>query len=146
MEILQAYDYKILDWTHKPIENFMGKNREEEYKLGLGISQREPRDPEVCYFNVVVARTITNQTNGVVFNGQIQKTFAIRVKQEIPTVEFYFGLIERISKEYAELFHKKTHQTNLNNRKTPVPQIENLRPAIQKSIDDWKNQVGSGLN
>ena len=147
MKVIHNYDTQIKEWKHEPIEKFMGKNSEIEFKLGLGISAREPRNPDVCYFNVVVQRKIENQVHGEVFKALIQKTFMVEVGNEKPSVEFYFDLIEKTTYEFARIFHQKIENTNLQGRKTQKPNIQELRPEIQAEIDRWYQTIReAGLN
>ncbi|MBA7554216.1 hypothetical protein ES705_46828 [subsurface metagenome] len=125
----------------------MGKNTEIEFELGHGISPREPRNPDVCYLKVVVQRKIENQFHGEVFKALIQKTFIVEVGNEKPSVEFYFDLIEKTTKEFAQLFHQKIQNTNLKGRKTQKPNILELIPVIQDKIDRWYQTIReAGLN
>lgn len=147
MKIVHTYESEIKEWKHESIEKFMGKNSEIEFELGLGISAREPRNTDICYFNVVVQRKIVNQTHGEVFKALVQKTFMVDVGNEKPTVEFYFDLIEKTTFEFAHIFHKRIQNTNLQGRKTQKPILKELRPAIQSEIDRWYQTIReTGLN
>ena len=147
MKIVHTYEIEIKEWKHELIEKFIGKNSEIEFELGLGISAREPRNPDIYYFNVVVQRKIVNQSHGEVFKALVQKTFMVDVGNEKPTVEFYFDLIKKTTFEFALIFHKRIQNTNLQGRKTQKLILQELRPAIQVEIDRWYQIIReTGLN
>ena len=148
MEVAHKYPINIKQWIHADINQFMGSNSESEPIHGFGISQEDPQNPGHFYFNVGIEKTIDNSDNGRVFHGQTLSTFLVRLDaDETPTVEFYFGLTEEATQEFANIFHERTQNTNLLNRKTPVPQIEDFREDIQRCIDVWsRTRRNNSLN
>lgn len=146
MKVLKKYNPDI-KFKIEDIFKFTGNNKDEYIKLGLGISPRDPSNPDLCYFNIVNERNIINETNGIVFNLHRHDIYAVLVGKEIPSVEFYFSLILESTKNFSMTIQEKTKGTHLQNKlKTPVPQLDKMRHEIQKTIDDWKKESQFGLN
>lgn len=146
MEIITQYDTALEKWELKKLIKFKGRNTE-SHNHEFGISPQDPNEPDCCYFNVGVEKTIENSDNGIVFSAKTLTTFKVRNNKETPTIEFCFDLIDNGTFEFAKVFNERKKGTHIFDKKVPIPQIEDFRTEIQGAIDFWiRNIRDTGLN
>ncbi len=146
MKADHIYDPKVVTWEHKEAPQFIGKFTMTGLEYGLGISQRDPHNPDFCYFNVALKKRVIHENKQVLFYGFIEYTFLVKVSNEIPTPEFYFDLISSATESFSNYFYDKMDKTNLMHHKIESPVYSELKFPIQKTIDAWKKEQEFGLN
>ncbi|TDP61558.1 hypothetical protein [Flavobacterium dankookense] len=146
MEILHKYETEIEEWFLKDLNQFIGSNTDNlEYEFG--ISPQDPNEPDCCYFNVGIIKTIRNSTNGIVFSAKVNTCFKVRNNNKIPTIEFCFDIIDSGTFEFAKIFNDRKKQTHISNKNIAIPMIEDFRNEIQKTINFWlRNIRNTGIN
>lgn len=138
MQIDIEYPIRIEHWMHLPFEKFMGSISDNGYNYILGITSEDIKDPECCYFNIWIEKKMINETNDtIVFYAKTYSCFKIRNNYQKPSSEFYFGLIEKATYDFALQFHQRTRNTNLAHHKIPKPSLSQLRNDIEKTIEIW---------
>lgn len=138
MQTVKEFPIQIEYWTHLPFDKFMGVISDNGYNYILGITPEDPNDPECCYFNVWIEKTMKNKTtNTVVFYAKTYSCFKVKNSYQKPTPEFYFTLIEKATYEFALQFHQRTQNTNLSHHKIQKPPFLQFKDEIEKTIDIW---------
>jgi len=137
MEVILEYPMKEEKWIHEPIEKFMGENKTFETQYGIGISERDPRSPQHCYFNVACQYELNNLVNGRVFYAEVVTTFLIKCDNQEMDLDFLFPMIEKGGKNFADRFREKTQNTNLVHHKIARPVLKDLKYDLEKKIQYW---------
>lgn len=140
MEVIIQYPPKVEQWQHEPDEKFLGHSSESMIHI-LGITPPDASNRDYVYFNVWTAMETENSQNGIVFSGKTYTCFKVRHKNHVPSVEFFFDLVQKADFEFAKIFYSRTQGTNLLGHKIPKPRLENLRADIQKCIDIWDRTI-----
>lgn len=150
MEVITQYDTIIEKWDHKDESKFIeGAIAKHPLRYTLGITPPDPNDYSCCYFNVWVEERHFNQTiNEIVFHTKTYTCFKVRNNNHVPTLEFYFSLIQQATFVYSQIYYQRIKGTNLQNHKIAKPHLDNsLRDDIQKCIDIWdKTLRNRGMN
>jgi len=140
MKVITQYDTQLEIWQHNLVKDFMGQNKDRVSYI-LGITPPDPNDPICYYFNIWVERKYSNQNHDVVFHSRTYTCFKVKHNNHVPSVEFFFDLIEKAFYEFAKIFHTRTRHTNPLHHKTPKPRLEDLKEYIQKCIDTWDKTI-----
>lgn len=147
MKVTVSYSQQIQEWKleNNPLK-FIGSN-EGNYGHEFGISPQDPNEPDHCYFNIWVFKKIENKDNGTVFSARTFNCYKVKNEGKNPTVEFYFDLVDKATFEFAKMFNERKAGSYISNDKIPIPQLEDLRPEIQQTIDFWERNIKeSSLN
>lgn len=146
MEILHKYETEVEEWLLKDLNQFIGSNTE-NLVHEFGISPQDPNEPDCCYFNVGIVKTIENLTNGIVFSAKVNTCFKVRNNNDIPTIEFCFDIIDSGTFEFAKIFNERKKQTHILDKNIPIPMIEDFRNEIQTAINFWSRNIrNTGIN
>ena len=138
MQIVTEFPIQIEHWTHLPLDKFMGVISDSGYNYILGITPEDPNDPECCYFNVWIEKTMKNETtNTIVFYSKTYSCFKVKNNYQKPTSEFYFTLIEKATYKFATQFHQRTQNTNISHHKIQKPPFLQFKEEIEKTIEIW---------
>lgn len=138
MQIVTEFPIQIEHWVHLPLDKFLGVISDNGYNYILGITPEDPNDPECCFFNVWIEKTMKNETtNTVVFYSKTYSCFKLKNNYQKPTSEFYFSLIEKATYEFAKQFHQRTQNTNLSHHKIQKPPFLRFKNEIEKTIEIW---------
>lgn len=142
MEVIQKYPINIEHWVHKPGDKFHGLLSDNGYRYIFGISPEDPKDDEVIYFNIWIEKIIKNETtNDVVFYAKTYSGFKVRNKNQKPTPQFYFNLIDEATFDFAKQFYQRTKGTNISHHRIPKSKIEPLKSDIEKTIEIWDKTI-----
>jgi len=116
MEVVIKYDTQFEEWKLEDHLKFIGENTE-NLLHEFGITPQDPNEPDCCYINVGLQKTIENSKNGQVFSAKATTTFKVRNNGETPSVEFCFDLLDSGTFEFAKIFlgsKSKRFWTELN--------------------------------
>ncbi|WP_395048654.1 hypothetical protein [Flavobacterium sp.] len=146
MVIVQKYDIQIEEWSLEDFRKFEGENQENLIHE-FGISPRDPKEPNCCYFNVGIQKTIDNSKNGRVFSAKATTIFKIKNDNQIPSVEFCFDILDNGTFEFAKFFNERKQNTYVFDKKIPIPQIADFRKELESVISFWDRNIrNTGLN
>ena len=109
MKVITQYDTQLEIWQHDLVKGFMGQNKDGVSYI-LGITPPDPNDPTCYYFNIWVERKYDTQNFGVVFYARTYTCFKAKHNNLVPSVEFFFDLIEDTAKRIPRIMCRKHSQ------------------------------------
>ncbi|MGF7078914.1 hypothetical protein [Mucilaginibacter sp. UYCu711] len=133
-----SYPVQVRQWLHEKDEKFLGQNTP-EFLYGFNLSR--PTFESGLLFHVAIKNTYTNSFNGVVFLSDTVSTFKIKETQDPVCAADLFPLVDTAAFAYAQLFHERTRQTTLLHHKIAKPQVSEVLPTLQATVDIWEEPV-----
>jgi hypothetical protein len=124
---------QILNWTHKPVEQFMGIN-ETAIKYTFAIQHV---GKETVNFDIVINNTHTNARTGKPFHARVSQRFVIKecLNSE---ASWLYGMMQEATSLYAQEFYKRRDGTNLIHHKIPVPNFDYYKVTLFLCIADFQ--------
>ena len=109
----------------------------EEYAFKLTAAEGA-KEKDCVYFDVEIIKKIMNLVNNrYPFLAHIHYRYEIKNKNEKPSVEFCFSLVQDAAINFAMYLLNMTKKTNLAGTKIQKPDFELLKNDISAAIEKW---------